>query len=84
MGSAIEFDGHRIDETSQILIRLLRDMGREATAGELRAEAGLDETRPVHYRVERYLGPAGLVERAGTVERPGGAQNETGSPAAAC
>lgn len=76
MGSAIEYDGYRIDETSQILLRLLRDMGRQATAGELRAEAGLDETRPVHYRYEEYLGPAGLVLRAGTEERPGGAQDE--------
>ena len=76
MSSAIEYDGYRIDETSQILIRLLRDMGRQATAGELRAEAGLDETRPIHYRYEEYLGPAGLVLRAGTEERPGGAQDE--------
>jgi predicted transcriptional regulator len=76
MGSAIEYDGYRIDETSQILLRLLRDMGRQATAGELRAEAGLDETRPVHYRYEEYLGPAGLVLRADTEERPGDAQDE--------
>ena len=76
MGSAIEYDGYRIDETSQILLRLLRDMGRQATAGELRAEAGLDETRPIHYRYEEYLGPAGLVFRAGTEERPGDAQDE--------
>jgi len=76
MGSVIEYDGYRIDETSQILIRLLRDMGRQATAGKLRAEAGLDETRPIHYRYEEYLRPAGLVLRAGTEERPGGAQDE--------
>jgi chromosome segregation ATPase len=76
MGSAISYEGHRIDETAQILLRVLRDTGRRATAGELREEAGLDETNPVHYRVEHHLGPAGLVERAGRRERPGGAQDE--------
>jgi hypothetical protein len=76
MGSAIDYDSHRIDETAQIILRVLRDMGRRATAGELREEAGLDETNPVHYRVERHLGPVGLVERAGRRERPGGAQDE--------
>lgn len=76
MGSAIDYNDHRIDETAQIILRILRDTGRRATAGELRKEAGLDETNPVHYRVENHLSPIGLVERAGREERPGGAQDE--------
>lgn len=71
-GDSIHYGGHRIDERSQIIIQLLRDLP-EATAGKLRSEAGLDDTSSVHHRVREHLGPsaAGLVAQTGTVERPG-------------
>jgi len=73
----IDYYGHRIDERSQIIIQLLRDM-TEATAGKLRNEAGLDDTSKVHYRVEKHLGPtaACLVEQVGTEPRPGDQSDE--------
>lgn len=65
MGSARDYDDYRIDETAQIILRVLHDIGWRATAGELRKEVGLDKTNPVHYRVGNQLAPVGLAERAG-------------------
>ena len=74
----IDYDGDRIDTRSEIIIQILRDMGGEATAGKLRSEAGLDDTSSVHHRVCEHLGPsaAGLMERTGRAERPGGQSDE--------
>lgn len=76
-GDGIEYDGYSIDERSQIIIQVLRDLG-ETTAGDLANEVGLDDTSSVHQRHRDHLGPnaAGLIDRSGTKERSGGQPNE--------
>jgi DNA-binding PadR family transcriptional regulator len=76
-GDDIDYDGHRIDPRSQIIIQVLRDLG-ETTAGDLASEAGLDDTSQVHHRVREHLGldAAGLVEQSGTEPRSGNQPDE--------
>lgn len=76
-GDDIEYDGYSIDKRSQIIIQVLRDVGK-TTAGNLASEAGLGDTSSVHQRHRNHLGPdaAGLIERTGRAERPGDQPNE--------
>jgi uncharacterized coiled-coil DUF342 family protein len=73
--SALNYEGHRVDETSQVLLQVLRDRREAMTTGELRKQADLEQNRPVQYRMDEYLVPAGLVERAGERKMPGGSPN---------
>lgn len=70
MSHILDYQGHRIDETSQILLQILRDYGREADVRTLREEADLDQSAQIHYRVDNHLGPdaAGFIEDAGMRE----------------
>lgn len=81
MNSIIYYDDAKIDETSQILLQILRDYGTPLSVRKLREEARLDQANQIHYRWREWLGrpendavsddAAGLLERAGTTELNG-------------
>lgn len=71
MSDRLEYNGQIIDNLSQVLLQVLRDRGGRGTAGELRRVTEVEDNQQVHYRMKRYLVPAGLVEGAGTRAMPG-------------
>lgn len=71
MSDRLEYNGQPIDNLSQVFLQVLRDRGGRATAGELRRVTEVEDNQQVHYRMKRYLVPAGLVEGAGTRAMPG-------------
>ena len=71
MSDRLEYNGQIIDDLSQVLLQVLRDRGGCGTAGELRRVTEVEDNQQVHYRMKRYLMPAGLVEGAGTRAMPG-------------
>jgi archaellum component FlaC len=73
MSSKSASNADRIDEISQVLLQVLRDRGGTSPAAPLRDAAGLDQNQQVHYRMNEYLIPAGLAEKASEKqEQPGG------------
>ena len=73
MSSKLASNADRIDEISQVLLQVLRDRGGTSPAAPLRDAAGLDQNQQVHYRMNEYLIPAGLAEKASEKqEQPGG------------
>jgi len=71
-------NGVKIDEASQIILKILADYGGSLNVRKLRAESGLEQTGQIHYRVREYLGrpaddgvsddAAGFIERDGVTE----------------
>ena len=67
MSGELSADGYRIDGPSQRMLRALRG-GEWQYSATLRDAADLEDNRQVSYRVEEYLGPAGLVLEAARQE----------------
>lgn len=63
MSGELSAGGYRIDGSSQRMLRVLRG-GDWHYSATLRDAAELDDNRQVSYRMEHYLGPAGLVLEA--------------------
>lgn len=63
MSGELLADGYKIDGSSQRMLRALRG-GDWHYSATLRDAAELDDNRQVSYRMEHYLGPAGLVLEA--------------------
>jgi hypothetical protein len=63
MSGELSADGYKVDGPSQQMLRALRGGGWQYSAS-LRNAAGLEDNRQVSYRMEEYLGPAGLVVEA--------------------
>lgn len=65
-----------IDDVSEILLQVLRDRGGSSPAAPLRDAAGLSQNQQVHYRMNEYLVPFGLVRKSSEQqEQPGGRKN---------
>ena len=67
MSGELSADGYRIDGPSQRMLRALRG-GDWHYSATLRDVADLEDNRQVSYRMEEYLGPAGLVLEAARQE----------------
>jgi hypothetical protein len=67
MSGELSADGYRIDGPSQRMLRALRG-GDWHYSATLRDAADLEDNRQVSYRMEEYLGPAGLVLEAARQE----------------
>lgn len=84
MTDVIEVDGHTLDDTSQIILQVLRDRGGTASTSLLAERAddsdegkeGNVTTDHVRYRVHQHLCPLRFVEVAGQLERGGGTWDE--------
>jgi hypothetical protein len=63
MSGKLSADGYKIDGPSQRMLRALRG-GDWHYSATLRDAAELEDNRQVSYRMEQYLGPAGLVLEA--------------------
>ena len=63
MSGELSVDGYKLDGPSQRMLRALRG-GNWHYSAALRDAAELDANRQVSYRMEHYLGPAGLVLEA--------------------
>jgi hypothetical protein len=63
MSGELSADGYKVDGPSQRMLRALRGGGWQYS-GSLRDAAELDDNRQVSYRMEQYLGPAGLAVEA--------------------
>lgn len=67
MSGELSVDGYKLDGPSQRMLRALRGGGWRYSAS-LRSAADLEDNRQVSYRMEKYLGPAGLVIEAARQE----------------
>jgi phage shock protein A len=63
MSGELSADGYKIDGPSQRMLRALRG-GEWKRSAILRNAGDLEDNRQVSYRMEKYLGPAGLVIEA--------------------
>ena len=63
MSGELSADGYKLDGPSQRMLRALRG-GDWQYSATLRDAGELDDNRQVSYRMEHYLGPAGLVLEA--------------------
>lgn len=54
-----------LDFESQMTLEVLLNLGGDATAGRLKEQVGVDQTQQIHYRVDEWLAPLGLVADAG-------------------
>jgi ubiquinone biosynthesis protein UbiJ len=62
---SFKYQGHRIDEKSQTILRILRARGTDVETAYLRKHIGADDNKIVLYRMNEHLVPAGLVEKSG-------------------
>ena len=63
--------GCRIDDTSQVVLQILRDRREPMTTGDLRRQTRKEQNQSIRHRFENHLLSAGLAKEAGKQETPG-------------